>query len=179
VPEVRWLDEREAAAWRSLQMMNLRLDAELARDLAKHSDLSYQDYVVLVALTDRPDGSMRLFELAQVLGWEGSRLSHHITRMIDRGLVTKVKCESDRRGAVVAVSDKGQERIADAAPSHVNAVRREFVDLLTPVQLDALAEVAGIVLDHLIASCEAAAPCLPVDDLDVGAGEDCLDVRVG
>jgi DNA-binding MarR family transcriptional regulator len=147
--DVRWLDEREARAWRDLQMMHMRLDAELARDLAKHSDLSYQDYVVLVALTERPDGEMRLYELAQVLGWEASRLSHHVSRMVARGLVTKFKCESDRRGAVVGVSGHGREQITAAAPSHVDAVRRMFLDVVDPSHLEVIAEVSGIVLRHL------------------------------
>ena len=94
---VRWLNEREERAWRSLQLMQMRLEGELARQLAADSGLSYPDYLVLVALTDRPDGRMRLFELAGVLGWEKSRLSHHVGRMADRGLVRKEKCDSDRR----------------------------------------------------------------------------------
>ncbi len=79
--EVRWLNDREERAWRSLQFMQMRLEGELARQLAADSGLSYPDYVVLVALTDRPDGRMRLFELADVLGWEKSRLSHQVNRM--------------------------------------------------------------------------------------------------
>ena len=70
--------------------MQMRLEGELARQLAADSGLSYPDYLVLVALTDRPDGRMRLFELAGVLGWEKSRLSHHVARMATRGLVKKV-----------------------------------------------------------------------------------------
>ena len=103
--EVRWLDEREERAWRALQFMQMRLEGELARQLAADSGLSYPDYLVLVALTDRPDGRMRLFELAGVLGWEKSRLSHHVARMADRGLVKKEKCDSDRRGAYVVVTE--------------------------------------------------------------------------
>ena len=144
--EVRWLTEREERAWRSLQFMQLRLEGELARQLATDSGLSYPDYVVLVALTDRPDGRMRLFELAGVLGWEKSRLSHHVGRMAARGLVRKEKCESDRRGAYVVVTRRGRTEIQAAAPGHVAAVRRLFVDRLTPSQLDALGEAADIVL---------------------------------
>ncbi len=59
--EARWLDEREERAWRALQFMQLRLTDLLARDLAATSHLSYPDYLVLVALTDRADGRMRLF----------------------------------------------------------------------------------------------------------------------
>lgn len=143
---VRWLDEREARAWRSLQFMQMRLEGELARQLAADSGLSYPDYLVLVALTDRPDGRMRAFELTEVLGWEKSRLSHHVARMAGRGLVTKEKCESDRRGAFVVVTKRGRAEIEAAAPGHVAAVRRLFIDHLTPDQLEAVAEVAETVL---------------------------------
>ena len=144
--DVRWLTEREQRAWRSLQLMQMRLEGELARQLATESGLSYPDYLVLVALTDRPDGRMRLFELAAVLGWEKSRLSHQVARMADRGLVAKEKCESDRRGAYVVVTTSGRKDIEAAAPGHVAAVRRLFVDRLTSPQLDAIADAAETVL---------------------------------
>lgn len=147
--DVRWLDERELRAWRSLQLMQMRLDGELARQLAIDSGLSYPDYVVLVALTDRPDGRMRLFELAEVLGWEKSRLSHHVARMAARGLVAKEKCDSDRRGAFVVITSDGRRVIEAAAPGHVAAVRRLFIDPLSPAQLDAIGDAAEIVLAAL------------------------------
>ena len=147
--EAPWLDEREERAWRSLQFMQMRLEGELARQLAADSGLSYPDYVVLVALTDRPDGRMRLFELADVLGWEKSRLSHHVGRMANRGLVTKEKCGADRRGAYVVISTRGRREIAAAAPGHVGAVRRLFVDRLSPAQLDAIGDAAETVLASL------------------------------
>jgi DNA-binding MarR family transcriptional regulator len=146
---VQWLKEPEARAWRSLQFMQMQLEGELARQLAADSGLSYPDYVVLVALTDRPDGRMRLFELAGVLGWEKSRLSHHIARMAGRGLVKKEKCDADRRGAFVVVTNRGRKEIETAAPGHVAAVRRLFVDRLTPSQLAAIADAAESVLAGL------------------------------
>lgn len=147
--EAPWLDEREERAWRSLQFMQMRLEGELARQLAADSGLSYPDYVVLVALTDRIDGRMRLFELADVLGWEKSRLSHHVGRMATRGLVTKEKCGSDRRGAYVVITTRGRREITAAAPGHVAAVRRLFVDPLNPAQLDAVGDAAETVLAFL------------------------------
>lgn len=145
--EVRWLDPRQERAWRALQFMHLRLDGELARQLAADAGLSYPDYVVLVALTDRPEGRMRLFELARTLGWEKSRVSHQVSRMAERGLVEKQKCGTDRRGAHVAVTARGRRELEAAAPGHVEAVRRLFVDRLTPEQLDAIADAAEAVLD--------------------------------
>lgn len=129
--------------------MQMRLAGELAGRLAAESGLSYQDYLVLVPLTDRPDGRMRLYELARDLGWEKSRLSHHIARMVERGLVAKEPCDADRRGAFVAVTARGRREIRAAAPGHVQAVRELFVDRLTPEQLDALAAMAETVLAAL------------------------------
>lgn len=143
---VDWLDERESRAWRALQFMQMQLEGKLARQLANDSGLSYSDYVVLVALTDRPEGKMRLFELAEVLGWEQSRLSHHVSRMCKRGLVEKQKCDSDRRGSFVVVTSDGRNEIEAAAPGHVQAVRELFVDRLSPEQLDAVADAAETVL---------------------------------
>lgn len=143
---VRWLDEREERAWRALQFMQMRLEGELARQLAADAGLSYPDYLVLVALTDSPDGRLRLFELASVLGWEKSRVSHQVGRMAERDLVTKEKCESDRRGAYVVVTQLGRKEIAAAAPGHVAAVRRLFVDPLGADQLDAIGDAAEAVL---------------------------------
>lgn len=144
--DVRWLNEGQERAWRALQCMQMRLDGELARQLAADSGLSYSDYVVLVALTDRLNGRMRLFELAAVLGWEKSRVSHHVARMADRGFVKKEKCDADRRGAFVVVTKRGGKELEAAAPGHVAAVRQLFIDRLTPNQLAAVGEAAEAVL---------------------------------
>ena len=152
---MRWLDEREERAWRALQFMQMRLEGELARQLARDSGLSYPDYLVLVALTDRPEGRMRLFELAEILGWEKSRLSHHVGRMVDRGLVKKEKCDTDRRGSFVKVTTRGRREIDLAAPGHVATVRRLFVDRLDPAQLDAVRDAAEVVLTALDDASEA------------------------
>lgn len=163
---VRWLSAREERAWRALQLMQMRVEGELARQLATDSGLSYPDYLVLVALTDRDDGRMRLFELADTLGWEKSRASHHVGRMTRRGLVTKEKCDSDRRGAYVVVTKRGRTAIEAAAPGHLAAVRRLFVDRLEASQLDAIAEAAEIVLAALDGGPAPARAPRPVRNLD-------------
>ncbi len=147
--EVGWLDDREERAWRALQFMQLQLTAQLARELAATSGLSYPDYLVLVALTDRPDGRMRIVELSHDLGWEKSRVSHHVTRMAERGLVAKERCGDDRRGAFVVVTDAGRQAIEAAAPGHVATVRRLVIDRLTPRQLDTIGAAARTILAGL------------------------------
>jgi DNA-binding MarR family transcriptional regulator len=149
VAPVQWLNEAEERAWRALQFMQMRLEAELARQLAAESGLSYPDYVVLVTLTDHPDGRLRLFELGATLGWEKSRLSHHVTRMVDRGLVRKEPCDDDRRGSFVVITPRGRSEIEAAAPSHVRSVRELFVDRLSAEELAVIAGAAEKVLAHL------------------------------
>ena len=153
---VGWLDEEELRAWRSLQIMQNQLSAALGRELLERSGLSYVDYLVLAALTDRTDGRMRAFELGRELGWEKSRVSHHISRMAERGLVEKQKCSADRRGAHVAITKLGRQAIEAAAPEHVASVRRRFMDRLTKDQVRVLAEISSKVLAGLAGECATA-----------------------
>lgn len=149
MPEPRWLDEREHRAWRGLQQVQHRLTAALGRQLAADSGLSLPDYNVLIVLTEVPEGRIRAFELGLELGWEKSRVSHHISRMADRGLVRKEQCESDQRGSFIAVTPAGRAAIQAAAPGHVETVRRLVIDRLTPAQLDALGDITEEVLAAL------------------------------
>ena len=144
----RWLNQTEGDAWRSFTLMQLQLFALLGRELTA-CGLSYQDYGVLADLSDRPDNRARFTDLGHQLGWEKSRVSHHTARMERRGLVRRVRCETDLRGAFVEMTDEGRAAIAAAAPSHVAVVRRQFIDLLSPIQLHTLAEISRTVLDRL------------------------------
>jgi len=159
---VNWLDAREERVWRALQFMQMRLTARLARDLALESGLSYPDYLVLVVLTDQPDGRMRAFRLGHELGWEQSRVSHHVARMAKRGLVTRERCDADRRGAYVVVTAAGREAIRQAAPGHVGTVRSAFIDQLDAGELDAI----GAVADKVLAALDA------LDDAEEEGGTD-------
>ena len=149
VDEPRWLDEREQRAWRRFITMQGQLRARLARQLQRDSGLSEADYEVLVQLSEAPCGRQRVFELGQATQWEKSRLSHHLTRMAQRGLVARESCPTDSRGAFVVLTDAGRQAVEAAAPRHVEHVRDWFVDVLTPEQLDALGEMAEAVLDRL------------------------------
>ena len=120
----RWLSEAEQHAWRGLLAMTTKLEARLNRELQEAGGLSLADYDVLVPLSEAPQGRLRVFELASDLGWERSRLSHHLGRMQRRNLVTREDCAADRRGAFVVLTDKGRTAIEEAAPAHVETVRR-------------------------------------------------------
>jgi DNA-binding MarR family transcriptional regulator len=129
--------------------MRALLDLAISRDLARDSGLSEADYDVLSNLSESPDQRQRLNDLAGRMLWSKSRLSHHLTRMRQRGLIDREECSSDGRGTVIALTEQGARAIGAAAPDHVESVRRNFVDLLTPAQVDALAELTHTVIDHL------------------------------
>lgn len=144
-----WLTDDEQRAWRAYRWMRTLLDLQIARDLAADSGLSEADYDVLSTLSEAPGRHGRLIDLATQMLWSKSRLSHQITRMERRGLVAREECETDGRGSVVALTPGGVAAIEAAATYHVRSVRRNFIDLLNPGQIDALGEIAQTVVEHL------------------------------
>jgi DNA-binding MarR family transcriptional regulator len=145
----QWLTDDEQRAWRGLVQMTSRLDSRLNRELQQTSGLSLADYDVLVLLTEAPDGRLRVFELAEDLQWEQSRLSHHLARMQRRGLVAREECTTDRRGAFVVLTDAGQDAIEKAAPGHVALVRQLVFDGLSAEQVVTLESFVTRVLSRL------------------------------
>lgn len=145
----RWLDETEERAWRGYRRLFTLLEAQLARDLADDSDLSMADYTVLSNLAEASDLRLRVTELAEQAQWSQSRLSHHIRRMEERGLVSREQAPEDGRGAVVILTREGLRAIASATPGHMASVREHMIDLLNPEQLEALSRIADVVVGHL------------------------------
>ncbi|XKK38124.1 MarR family winged helix-turn-helix transcriptional regulator [Nocardiopsis sp. ARC36] len=145
----RWLEAEEKAAWDSFIRMQETLIGRLSRLLQADSGMSASDYIVLVSLTGTSEGKMRLLELANLVNWEKSRMSHQVRRMAERGLVAREECPDDARGAFVVATPAGHKAIEDAAPLHVEHVRRLFVDALTPNQLSTFARLSQRVSDHM------------------------------
>ncbi|MCU1685273.1 MAG: transcriptional repressor MprA [Amycolatopsis sp.] len=145
----RWLDDDEQRIWRDYLAMHVQLTARLNRQLQADSELSLTDFAVLVHLTEAPENRMRAFELARVLEWEKSRLSHHLARMQKRGLVDRTECPSDGRGAFITITPAGRKTIEDAAPKHVETVRQLLFDTLSADQFRTLDTISSQVLARL------------------------------
>jgi DNA-binding MarR family transcriptional regulator len=139
--DVRWLTAEEERVWRRWLTLNARLSATLQRELQDDAGLSMPDFEVLVHLTDSPEGRVRVTDLARLLQWERSRVSHHVTRMERRRLVQRVECAEDGRGAFIVITPQGRAAIERAAPGHVNTVRRLVFDALSPEEVDAFATI--------------------------------------
>ncbi|HEY3087176.1 MAG TPA: MarR family winged helix-turn-helix transcriptional regulator [Jatrophihabitantaceae bacterium] len=145
----QWLTDAEMRAWLGYRRMFLLLNAAVNRDLARDSGLSEPDYDVLSNLSSAPDHRGRLSELAARMLWSQSRLSHHISRMEQRGLVRREDCESDARGSVIVLTKEGLRTLEEAAPHHVESVRRHIIDALSPAQIKALGDITETVVSHL------------------------------
>ena len=142
----KWLTESEDRAWRGLHQLNRALDHALSRRLLDDSGLSMADYELLVPLSEAADRRMRARDLGHLVQWEKSRLSKHVSRMEQRGLVSRQECPADARGSFICLTEAGWVAIAAAAPDHVAAVRRYFVDLLDAGELRVFAEVSDRVV---------------------------------
>jgi DNA-binding MarR family transcriptional regulator len=147
--EPRWLTDPEMRAWLGYRRMRTLLDLQISRDLATDSGLSDADFDVLSNLSQAAGRRMRLSDLAAHIFWSVSRLSHHVTRMEQRGLVTREECASDGRGAVLALTEAGWDTVVAAGPPYIESVRRHFIDHLTPGQITALTAITETVVGHL------------------------------
>ncbi|MGX1773752.1 MarR family winged helix-turn-helix transcriptional regulator [Nocardia brasiliensis] len=125
-PMSRW-DVDELAPWMALLVSGELLTTRLGTALRRKHGLSLEDYGVLTALEAAPDCRVRMSELAEAALVSQSRLSHQISRMQDRGLVTRETSRYDRRGTDVVLTPAGKESLMRAAPDHIDAVRREFL----------------------------------------------------
>ena len=144
--EPTWLNDDQQRLWRAFLRVHSRLTSHLGRQLQASSDLSLADYDVLVRATESSDAMIRPAELAEMLQWEQSRLSHQLTRMQRRGLIRKRVHPTDGRGAVVEATDLGVAAIRSAAPGHSAAVLELFLD---PIQ-QAEGEVMTVALERIL-----------------------------
>jgi len=149
VTQAPWLNEDEQRTWRALQTMQDGLSEFLERRLRTRCGLSGADYQVLAHLSEAPAGQLRSFELGALLRWEKSRLSQHLGRMVDRGLVSRERCRTDQRGAVITITPSGRELITAAAPQHAADVRDVFIDHLTAAELATIATIGDRVHQRL------------------------------
>lgn len=139
----------ELRVWRVYIETAEALRSELASRLQAESSLSPGDYGVLLALSETPGRRMRSSELAAHVGWERSRLSHHLGRMERRDLIRREDCPTDNRGAEIVLTDRGASAFRGATIPHLRAVRELFIDPLTPDQLACAGELAATLRAHL------------------------------
>ncbi|MBM0231310.1 winged helix-turn-helix transcriptional regulator [Micromonospora sp. STR1_7] len=139
----------ELRIWRDFVETTEALNSQVASRLQADSSLSPGDYAVLLALSEAQGRQMRSSVLAAHIGWERSRLSHHLGRMERRGLIRRRECPTVPRGAEVLLTPAGADAFRQSTFPHLRAIRELFVDALTPDQLRAAGEIAAALREHL------------------------------
>lgn len=124
-----WRDYVETA-----EVLRSRLTARLQAD----SELSSGDYQVLLALSEADGLTLRSSELAAGIGWERSRLSHHLGRMEKRALLSRKARADVTHGVDVILTDTGAAAFRRASVPHLRAIRELFIDAFTPDQLESV-----------------------------------------
>jgi DNA-binding MarR family transcriptional regulator len=142
------LSEDETSLWHAWKRATETVRARVAADISAATGLSDPDFGILTRLADADDdGVMRQNELAASMSWHRSRLSHQLTRMEQRGLVTRA-VQGD--GVAVRFTPAGRDAAAAARPVHASSVRRHLTRHVSPDRLrelvailDALSGVGG------------------------------------
>ncbi|MCW2835788.1 MAG: transcriptional regulator, MarR family [Nocardioides sp.] len=149
--EPRWLEGAQQHSWRALVIGTTLLMDRLDDDLRRGFNISLTEYEILVRLSERPERSIRMAQLADALAHSRSRVTHTIDRMEKAGYVVRGSTPEDGRGIVATMTDKGLELLAEAAPLHVEGVRSYLVDVADPADFAAVGRVMDAVSDQLIA----------------------------
>ena len=95
--------------------------------------------LVLSRLADLGGGTLRQIDLARSMRWDKARLSHHLTRMQDRGLIEREHVSG--KEVFVKITKQGQSVLSDARPAHASSVRRHLLDRLSHEETKALLKI--------------------------------------
>jgi DNA-binding MarR family transcriptional regulator len=137
--KTRWLDENEQLIWRSFLRTSAKLINRLDQELMEAAGLELTDYGILVQLSEAPNDGLRMSDLAEYCLVSRPRLTVRVQRLVDDGLVERHKCPTDARSVMVTLTAQGRTRLQQAAPVHVDGVRRYFIEPIGPEQLCAVA----------------------------------------
>jgi DNA-binding MarR family transcriptional regulator len=141
-----WLSDEQQAAWRPVVALLLRLPAALDAELQRDAGINHFDYLVLSGLSEAPDRTLRMSELAAMANSSLSRLSHVVHRLEARGWVRRESCPGDGRFINAVLTEEGWQKVVATAPGHVTAVRDLLVDTLTKEEFAQFGMIAAKVL---------------------------------
>lgn len=154
----QWLNPQERDAWVRLVALIELLPSTFDAELRSRANLVYFEYYVLAILSEAENRTLRMSELAALVNSTLPRLSHAVRRLEQRGLVERLPSAHDGRSTNAHLTDQGLELVREAAPDHVDHVRRVVFDVLTEEQIDQLSAISAAVLDALPHACGQADP---------------------
>ena len=148
----RWLNDNETVAWRTYIETAGDLSTALEKDLMCHG-LTLGDYQVLVYLSESGEHAMRMCDLADSLQLSPSGLTRRLDGLVASGYVTRQPSEVDRRVMMAVLTADGRTKLEQAAPDHVDSVRRHIFDHLDESQVAALGTIFEAISKGLGGKC--------------------------
>jgi DNA-binding MarR family transcriptional regulator len=136
----RWLTPVQQRHWRAYLLGTTLLMERLDRDLRDRHGVSLPEYEILVRLSEAPNRSLRMAELANSVKNSRSRITHTVKRLQEAGYVVRRACESDGRGVIAVLTPEGFAKLETAAPDHVDSVRDALIDVVTAEELDTIGD---------------------------------------
>src|SRR3954470_4508417 len=144
----RWLTADEEAAWRAFSSVLGQLPWGLEFQVQRDAGLSFIEYYALAMLSETPDHTRRMSELAAVTDASLSRLSHLIKRLEARGFARREADPTDGRYTNAVLTKAGYKHLVASAPAHVATVRRLVIDAFTKAEMRGLHDAAERILDR-------------------------------
>ena len=144
--DLRLLTPQELRAWRGMLRAQAALAKSLDAQLEAEHGLQLSSYEVLMYLADAENERMRMCDLASSILLSRSGLTRLVDRLQREGLLERVACSDDARGAFAKLTPAGRERLRAARATHLAGVRALFLDLFTPDELDRLGDAWDRVL---------------------------------
>lgn len=143
---MEWLTDEQQAAWRPFIALLLRLPAALDAQLQRDAGITSFDYLVLSGLSESPNRTLRMSELAAIANSSLSRLSHVVSRLEAKGWVRREPCPGDGRFINAVLTDDGGQKVLTTAPGHVAAVRELLIEVLSQEEFAQLGAISARVL---------------------------------
>jgi DNA-binding MarR family transcriptional regulator len=145
----QWLTSTEQDAWLSLVAVLFRLPGMLDTQLQRDAGLSHFEYLVLAVLSETPNRTLRMSDLAVLVNGSLSRLSHVVQRLEKRGWVRRAPSPSDGRYTEARLTETGYAKVTDSGPGYIRVVRSLVIDALTPDQQAQLTNITSEIINQL------------------------------
>ncbi|GAA1620557.1 MULTISPECIES: MarR family winged helix-turn-helix transcriptional regulator [Brevibacterium] len=130
--------EIRARGWRTLAALHGLIDTRLEKSLQREHELSVVEFTVLDALSRQDGWHMRMSQLARAAALSSSATTRLVTRLEDRGLLTRILCADDRRGIYTELTPAGEKLLLAAHPTHDRVLEETLAEAREMPELEPL-----------------------------------------
>jgi DNA-binding MarR family transcriptional regulator len=147
--DVRWLTPGQQDAWKRFVAVVELLPGVLDSQLQHDASLTHFEYFTMAMLSESPNRTLRMTQLASITNSTLPRLSHVVSRLESRGYIARKPCEEDRRATNATLTEPGWDKVTETAPGHVGTVLANVIDPLDDRDIADLARIMSKVLTKL------------------------------